>query len=302
MSNINEFREFFLRNIKVLLGSNKDQESNYPVQYTVTIDGKNITVNNRFLKGNYPSEDVMSKFLSSITFKLNTEDTATNLVQGLAKVASSTMVLNGTNVTAVYQSFVQPSDVFYLHPCNALPTVATNIKLGDMFLVLLKSDVAFGNLYVCNQITPALSFTLAGTTHPIPTGGSAGQIVAKNSNTQFDLIWNTPVLPLGTNILLANLIQNGTAAPTVTDIFNSYGTIVPARTSTGVYTLTKTGAFISGKTFVTFTHNFAQTNIINTADVTSADVITITTIINPGTGDTHSDSILSGYLLIITLP
>ena len=35
MSVIKEFREFFLRNTKVTIGSKADQESNFPVQYQV---------------------------------------------------------------------------------------------------------------------------------------------------------------------------------------------------------------------------------------------------------------------------
>lgn len=89
LSTIKEFREFFLRNTVVNTGSKPDQEINYPVTYTTTnLLGQILTVYNRFIKNNYPTADVFSKLYSSITFKLNPEDTATTNIQGIVKVAT----------------------------------------------------------------------------------------------------------------------------------------------------------------------------------------------------------------------
>ena len=56
MTIIKEFREFFLRNAKVLTGTKKDQEINFATQYTAVLDGVSKTVYNRFLKDNYPAQ------------------------------------------------------------------------------------------------------------------------------------------------------------------------------------------------------------------------------------------------------
>lgn len=87
---IKEFREFFLRNIKVSSGAKQDQESGYVISYVV----KGLTKFNRFLKGNYPSEGVFEKLFESIAFKLNPEDTASSSEQGLIKKATDTEAID----------------------------------------------------------------------------------------------------------------------------------------------------------------------------------------------------------------
>src|SRR5574343_434107 len=122
MAIIKEFREFFLRNIKLPIGTKKDQENNVAVTYTAIIDGVSKTVYNRFLKNNYPSEDVFKKLFESITFKLNTEDTATTSEQGLVKIATDNQVQLGTSTINGYQLVPKPSQVLYLYTANSLPT------------------------------------------------------------------------------------------------------------------------------------------------------------------------------------
>lgn len=86
--------------------------------------------------------------------------------------------------------------------------------------------------------------------------------------------------------------QATTAAPTATVLENSLGgTVVWARSSTGTYTATLTGAFTSAKNFLLTTGEAgtiaALKNVLITR--TSADVITVTT----GSGGTLEDSVLS---------
>ena len=86
--------------------------------------------------------------------------------------------------------------------------------------------------------------------------------------------------------------QATTAAPSATVLENSLGgTVVWARSSTGTYTATLTGAFTSDKTFLLTTGEAgtiaALKNVLVTR--TSADVITVTT----GSGGTLEDSVLS---------
>lgn len=84
MAVIKEFREWFLRNVIDNVSSKQDQETGFPVQYQV--NGK--LQYNRFLKNNFPSENVFKKLFESLTFKLNVEDTASTSQQGLSKLAS----------------------------------------------------------------------------------------------------------------------------------------------------------------------------------------------------------------------
>ena len=90
LSNIKEFREFFLRAVQTISGAKKDQESNYP---TKAKNASGVQKYNRFLKGHFPTEDVFSKLFNSLTFKLNPEDKATEGVQGLVKVATSAKIV-----------------------------------------------------------------------------------------------------------------------------------------------------------------------------------------------------------------
>lgn len=88
--------------------------------------------------------------------------------------------------------------------------------------------------------------------------------------------------------------QSGTAAPTATVLENSLGgTVVWARSSTGTYTATLTGAFTSAKTFIQHPGEAgtiaAIKNVI--AVRTNANVITVTT----GAGGTLEDDVLSSF-------
>lgn len=92
MSVIKEVREFFIRATKVTSGTKKDQETSYPLSYSVN----NKTVYNRFLKNHVPGEATFKKLFESITFKLNIEDTASTTEQGLVKIATDTQAKNRT--------------------------------------------------------------------------------------------------------------------------------------------------------------------------------------------------------------
>jgi len=77
MSIISEKREFFLRNIPVNHGSNKDNEIGFPTKHKIkrafvengTVVERYVDVYNRFLEGNVPTESVWKKLLHSIAFK-----------------------------------------------------------------------------------------------------------------------------------------------------------------------------------------------------------------------------------------
>lgn len=248
MSITKEFREFFLRNVKVPTGTKKDQEINFATQYTAILNGISKTVYNRFLKDNYPSEDVFKKLFESVTFKLNTEDTATASQQGLVEIATDNEVVLGTNTYGGYQLSPKPSQVFYIKTANALPIIAGNFKVGDIYLIVLVTSADFGKLYVCtNASTP--TFSLLGVTHPIPSGGTAGQVLEKIDSTNFNVQWIAPFLPNGTKVVMGTLTQTGLSAPVFTAIVDTIS-VATAYVDVGTYSLGKTAAFPAAKTFV----------------------------------------------------
>ena len=90
----------------------------------------------------------------------------------------------------------------------------------------------------------------------------------------------------------ALLTQATTATPSATVLENSLGgTVVWARSNTGVYTATLTGAFTTAKTFIMVSGTAGS--IATRSDVlavrTSANVVTVST----GTAGSAADSILS---------
>mgnify|MGYP001766974162 CR=1 FL=1 len=313
MAIIKEFREFFLRNIKLPIGTKKDQEANVAVTYTAIIDGVSKTVYNRFLKNNYPSEDVFKKLFESITFKLNTEDTATTSEQGLVKIATDNQVQLGTSTVNGYQLVPKPSQVLYLYTVNSLPTNdpppndppvnilrgAGNFKVGDLFLIVLTTSADFGKLYVCTDAnTP--TFSLLGVTHPIPIGGTTGQVIEKINSTNFNTQWATPILPNGTKIAMLYISQTSTNAPTAVEIKNSIGTFTYSYTNTGLYAITCTGAFLATKTFIRFSgvsRLGGKVDILRNND----NVIVIATY-NFSTGAAQNALLGTDWLEIITLP
>ena len=92
----------------------------------------------------------------------------------------------------------------------------------------------------------------------------------------------------------ALVTQSSGTAPTATVLENSLGAaVVWARSSTGTYTATLTGAFTSAKTFIMQPGETGTIAAIKNvlAVRTSADVVTVTT----GAGGTLEDSVLSSF-------
>lgn len=85
---IQEYREFFIREEQQPTGVKADKELNFPVEHFVETDKGIVKKYNRLLPKHISSIDVVKKFLSSITFKLNPEDKATVDTQGLVKLAN----------------------------------------------------------------------------------------------------------------------------------------------------------------------------------------------------------------------
>lgn len=127
--------------------------------------------------------------------------------------------------------------------------------------------------------------------HPESDYGTTETPLLKWNGTKFAAVSLDDVR--GYKCYMANLSQTGTDAPTAYRNDASLGTPVLARTGTGVYTLTLTGAFVGSKTVCI---KLNESEIANTAGSfkivrTSADVVTISTFSDKYS--TPADAILS---------
>ena len=96
---------------------------------------------------------------------------------------------------------------------------------------------------------------------------------------------------------VALLTQASTTAPVATVLANELsGAIVWARSSTGIYTGTLTGAFLSAATGLSITPDAVG---IISATVTSANVITLKTYLVDTDGAALADGALTGAMLQI---
>lgn len=132
-----EFREFFTRHSQVNGGSKPDQETGFPLTYYVGT----VSVFNRFLKGDYPSENVFKKLFESITFKKNVEDTASTTEQGLSRIATDAEARDRTdNGNGTFSNVVKPHHL----PDVVLDTVgggSPDIELSNSSLNGIKLDL-----------------------------------------------------------------------------------------------------------------------------------------------------------------
>jgi len=146
---IKEFREFFTREIKVTSGNKPDKELNFPIsEYADTCKGKQLKFN-RLLASHFATDNVIKKFVESITFKLNPEDTASGTEQGL--------ILKGTDEEAV-TNHVETSGFTKGLQIHQLPIIVDNnnqpISFDYLDLVTsavytsLSAAVASGNPFV----------------------------------------------------------------------------------------------------------------------------------------------------------
>ncbi|HOO68281.1 MAG TPA: hypothetical protein PLC53_02840, partial [Bacilli bacterium] len=144
------------------------------------------------------------------------------------------------------------------------------------------------------------TFSLLGVTHPIPIGGTTGQVIEKIDSTNFNTQWATPILPNGTKIAMLYISQTSTNAPTAVEIKNSIGTFTYSYTNTGLYAITCTGAFLATKTFIRFSgvsRLGGKVDILRNND----NVIVIATY-DFSTGAAQNALLGSDWLEIITLP
>lgn len=132
-----------------------------------------------------------------------------------------------------------------------------------------------------------------------PTGTVNGVDIFAGKTGVWSLVQaSVPTGNIGVKVYRALVTQTSTSAPTATVLENSLGgTVVWARSSTGTYTATLTGAFTSAKTFIMQPGETGTIAAIKNvlASRTSDNVVTVTA----GSGGTLEDAVLSTYPITI---
>lgn len=133
----------------------------------------------------------------------------------------------------------------------------------------------------------------------IPSSTANGTTIFAGASGFWSIITSSaPESSVAVKVYRALVSQATTAAPTATVLENSLGgTVVWARSSTGTYTATLTGAFTSAKTFIMQPGETGTIAAIKNvlASRTSDNVITVTT----GAGGTLEDAVLSTFPISI---
>lgn len=168
MSIIKEYREFFIRTINVNSGSKKDMELGFPTTTTkVDCCGNIKTVGNRLLREHIATDDVIKKFLETIGFKLNIEDTSTLTEQGFVLKASD-------NDSASFL-YVPPTSFTKAVLPHQLPEIeaSTGITVTVVYYdVTLDDGTTYSTLSAANasnnNYRPIYQISLSGTS----TGGN----------------------------------------------------------------------------------------------------------------------------------
>lgn len=182
MSVIKEVREFFLRHTKQNIGAKKDREYNYPLRYDITVGGVIVSVFNRFIKGDYPSEGIFEKLFNSITFKLNVEDTAKTNEQGLVKKATLAQIQARTDSDNGYTLGVTPAQLPQIAGGAGVSVVATQTATNTLYTITAtgsSSETVLINPTTCEIINDSGVTTTGGTAQDIITKQTGQTILGK---------------------------------------------------------------------------------------------------------------------------
>lgn len=135
-----EYREFYLRAIAQTGSASPDKESGFPVKEIVVYpDGSTDLENNRFLTNHFPSEKVYKKLFESITFKLNSEDTASVEQQGLVRIAIGQNIVNRKDIEEIFVNGSSRKFTTVVVP-SELPIVSAGTGISVNVLIRKVSD------------------------------------------------------------------------------------------------------------------------------------------------------------------
>jgi hypothetical protein len=230
MSIVKEFREFFLRQVQVNIGTKKDQETGFPVSYNVGTS----TVFNRFLKSHFPNENVFRKLFESITFKLNPEDKATYTSQGLVRRATDAESFSRNPVSGIFQNCVTPEQLTEVK-ADIINGVGGYTKISETTNPDVTVEV-FEKTYNTNRIRR--EFNIKKTVAPLEVGESLVEIgvpfltVGKKLNrtlptdpykTEFEVAYSDVQQRTGLDKGMIVLFQNGADIPSTYKLCDGTG-------------------------------------------------------------------------------
>jgi len=139
------------------------------------------------------------------------------------------------------------------------------------------------------RLSDLSSFTGGGTISTVPTGGTTGQILAKNSNTNYDMLWENLPLTAGNNISVTgntiSTVNNPNFTTSVTTPTLNVGSgVITGTTGSGGSSVLATSPTITTPVISSITNGGTLT-LPNATDTlvarTTTDTLTNKTLTNP---------------------
>lgn len=159
------------------------------------------------------------------------------------------------------------------------------MRISDLKYIFKLVYAAFCILANDKRLYLLTEAVTAGTTETTAPAGSIGLTSNSTGRLKIFVSNGTVWIDMGRGyaVYTAIVTQAGTDAPTATVLDNSLGGAVTlGRSSAGVYTFTRTGVFMSNKTFIEVTVDSGATGVITRVARTSANVVTITVATEAG--------------------
>ena len=171
MTAIAEKRAFFLRNVPVNVGADRDKEIGFPVKHKVkklvlengAVSEKYVDTYNRCLEGNVPTANVWEKLLNSIYFKLDDElEGGEDLASQVAALQNSIAGINQTlnpiprQITSIEETLIAYTSTFVSNFITATTRLMTKVIWltypdSDYTWELKNSEGAFSLIQVYGQ-------------------------------------------------------------------------------------------------------------------------------------------------------
>lgn len=170
-------------------------ETNIPTETRTYIDGNGNTitkqVKTRFAKGSFPKEEDFKDLLTTTFLKSVGND--------LQDVSSTQEIYNETNIDKVVKPNQLPELYGKTEIVNLSPiTGSTQEDYTGLIYNVQKENIGSKNKYSWNFTSTFLSWLK---NKFVPKGGTANQVLVKNSNNNYDTKWETIIVPNGLPVL-----------------------------------------------------------------------------------------------------
>lgn len=187
---------------------------------TVTADDDNNIKGSRFLKEDEPTEENYRNLLKSVPFFEEQEDRAKSSQQGLTHAATNDEAKSFDEVeTATKTKVVQPHQLPELSEETQLISTINNVPEFNDSIVEASIDAGQTkrNSYILRLKSTFIAWLTTNILNRlVPSGGGSGQVLKKNSNTDYDMGWaddelgnQVPDGGVQYNILIKNSAADG---------------------------------------------------------------------------------------------